>query len=95
VGPRAGLDAVAKRKILSHCRESNPGRPARSPVAIPTELSRLLFYYITYLKSTSMTCYAINILQCLHICVKDSSIKWSIETRKFVNKEELLSCKLI
>jgi hypothetical protein len=29
VGPRVGLDAV-KRKIL-HCRESNPGRPARSP----------------------------------------------------------------
>jgi hypothetical protein len=29
VGRRAGLDAVEKRKIL-HCRESNPGRPARS-----------------------------------------------------------------
>jgi hypothetical protein len=28
VGPRVGLDAVEKRKIL-HCRESNPGRPTR------------------------------------------------------------------
>jgi hypothetical protein len=30
VGPRVGLDAVEKRKVL-HCRESNPGRPASSP----------------------------------------------------------------
>jgi hypothetical protein len=30
VGPRVSLDAVEKRKIL-HCRESNPGRPPRSP----------------------------------------------------------------
>jgi hypothetical protein len=27
-GPRVGLDAVERRKTL-HCRESNPGRPAR------------------------------------------------------------------
>jgi hypothetical protein len=27
--PRAGLDAVDKRKFL-HCQESNSGRPARS-----------------------------------------------------------------
>jgi hypothetical protein len=30
VGPRVGLDAVEKRKIL-HCQKSNPGRAARSP----------------------------------------------------------------
>jgi hypothetical protein len=30
VGPRAGLDAGAKRKILCPCRGSNPDRPARS-----------------------------------------------------------------
>jgi hypothetical protein len=31
VGPRVGLDAVEKRKIL-HCRESNPGCSSRSPL---------------------------------------------------------------
>jgi hypothetical protein len=30
VGPRAGLDAEAKRKILCPCLGSNPGRPIRS-----------------------------------------------------------------
>jgi hypothetical protein len=30
VGPRAGLDAEARRKILCVCRGSNRGRPARS-----------------------------------------------------------------
>jgi hypothetical protein len=44
VGPRAGLDVTEKRKISFPCRESNPGRPACSLVAIPTELSRLLTY---------------------------------------------------
>jgi hypothetical protein len=43
VGPSVGLDVVGKRKIL-HCRESNPGRPARSP----NELSRLLKYMYFY-----------------------------------------------
>jgi len=30
--PRAGLEAVAKSKVQSPCRESNPYRPARSLV---------------------------------------------------------------
>jgi hypothetical protein len=30
VGPRAGLNAGARRKILCSCRGSNPDRPARS-----------------------------------------------------------------
>jgi len=40
VGPRPGLDAVAKRKESHHClcREFNPGRPARGLVIILTEL---------------------------------------------------------
>jgi hypothetical protein len=42
VGPRDGLDAVAKRKIPSPCRESNSDRPAFSLVTILTELFRLL-----------------------------------------------------
>jgi hypothetical protein len=29
VGPRAGMDAMEKRKLL-HCQDSNPGSPARS-----------------------------------------------------------------
>jgi hypothetical protein len=42
LGPIAGLDAVANRKILSPCRESNSGCPARSLVAILTELFRFM-----------------------------------------------------
>jgi len=40
VGPRADLDAVAKRKKSHHCsyRELNPGRPARNLVTILTTL---------------------------------------------------------
>jgi len=30
------------REILSFCRESNPGRPARSAVTVLTELPRLM-----------------------------------------------------
>jgi hypothetical protein len=41
VGPRAGLDAVARGESRQ-CpyRELNPGRPARSLVSILTELPR-------------------------------------------------------
>jgi hypothetical protein len=46
VSPGAGLDTVSKRKIPSPRRESNPDRPLRSLVAIPTELSRLLFNFV-------------------------------------------------
>jgi hypothetical protein len=42
VGPRAGLDEVADRNIPISYRESNPVRPARSLVAITTEVPRLL-----------------------------------------------------
>jgi hypothetical protein len=50
VRPRAGLDAVAKRKIPSSRRESNPersDRPARSLVAIPTELLAVTLQQVT------------------------------------------------
>jgi hypothetical protein len=40
VDPRAGLNAVAKRKIPCLCRETNSGRPDRSLVTILTELLR-------------------------------------------------------
>jgi hypothetical protein len=39
MGPGAGVDAVEKRQIYFPCRESNP---TIQPVAIPTELSRLI-----------------------------------------------------
>jgi hypothetical protein len=42
VSPRAGLDAVAKRKNPCPCRELNPGRPACSLVIMLSELPRLL-----------------------------------------------------
>jgi hypothetical protein len=38
VGPRAGLDAVVERKILSPCRDSKTGRPALSSFIIVIEL---------------------------------------------------------
>jgi hypothetical protein len=37
VGSRAGLDAAEKRNAYD-CRESEPGRPARSLITILTEL---------------------------------------------------------
>jgi hypothetical protein len=49
VGPRASLDAVAKRKIPSLHWKSNPNRPnhpAHILVAILTELSWILKYLL-------------------------------------------------
>jgi hypothetical protein len=40
VGPRTGLDAVARRKIPNYYRESKPGRPTRSLVTVLAEVSR-------------------------------------------------------
>jgi hypothetical protein len=42
IGPRAELGVIEKRKICWLCRESKPGRPDRSLVAIPIELSRII-----------------------------------------------------
>jgi hypothetical protein len=41
VGLRAGLDAVARRKIPCPCQKPSPSRQARSLVTILTELFRL------------------------------------------------------
>jgi hypothetical protein len=38
VGPRTGLDVVAKKENPCSCREWNPGRPASSSVTILTEI---------------------------------------------------------
>jgi hypothetical protein len=61
VGPRSGLDAVAKRKIPCLCRESNPGRPAHSLVAAPPELSRLLHYRKVYLKVSGLAAWMVQL----------------------------------
>jgi hypothetical protein len=57
LGPRVGLDDVEKGKIR-HCRESNPGRPARSPRytdwAIPTPLLLLLLLFNANLSASCM-----------------------------------------
>jgi hypothetical protein len=37
VGPRVGLDVMAKRKNCCHCQESNPSRPTNRLVSILTE----------------------------------------------------------
>jgi hypothetical protein len=44
VGPRLGMDAVAKRKNTCLCRELNYGRPARRSVAVLTELPWLAHF---------------------------------------------------
>jgi hypothetical protein len=41
-GSKAGLDAVAKKNVLSPARNQSPGRPARRQVTILTELPRLV-----------------------------------------------------
>jgi hypothetical protein len=58
MGPRTGLDAVEKRKIL-YCEEFNPGRLALSPLLYRLSYceSRLLvkWYFVPYLSSISHT----------------------------------------
>jgi len=45
VGPRAGLDTVAKSsRPLPGMEPWNPDTPARSLVSVTTELSRILSY---------------------------------------------------
>jgi hypothetical protein len=48
VGHSAGLNAAEKIKISCYCRESNLNFFAVQPIAIPTELSRLLQEYKFY-----------------------------------------------
>jgi hypothetical protein len=47
VGPRAGLDAVKKRKIFP-CRRIEIQPTSPQPIAVPTELSHLLLLSIFY-----------------------------------------------
>jgi hypothetical protein len=52
VGPRAGLDAEARGKILCLCRGSNPGHPVHSHTIL-TELPQLL-HFILYILFTEL-----------------------------------------
>jgi hypothetical protein len=58
IGPRAGLDAVEKKRIL-HCRESIPGPPACSPP----------LYRLSYPDSTGFWC-RVCVCVCVCVCVQ-------------------------
>jgi hypothetical protein len=60
VGPRAGLDAVVKRKIPSPRRESNP----RTPIVQP-EVQRYTDWTIKYFLRSPHTFCITNYVQCL------------------------------
>jgi len=49
--PRAGLDAVTKRKVHCPYRDLNPDRPARRLVTIVTKLSR---FWQSFNKKTNL-----------------------------------------
>jgi hypothetical protein len=50
LGPRAGLDTVAKTISSRPYRESNPGRPVRNLVTVLTELRQLQSHVISQYK---------------------------------------------
>jgi hypothetical protein len=55
VGPRAGLDAMEKRKTSCPCQVSNPrflGHLACSQTATPTVLYRLTTVYMVYIEKS-------------------------------------------
>jgi hypothetical protein len=57
VGPRADLDAAAKRKSPCSCRESNPGSPPHRLVAILTGAQNNFPFFLSvpHFLSLSMT----------------------------------------
>jgi hypothetical protein len=75
VGPKAGLDPVAKRRnlIMAPYRELNPGCTARSLVSAVTELPRLHIYHHTKYVSS------VRILDFRDTCLfslQESSLQW-------------------
>jgi len=77
VGPRAGLEAVTKRKKFHHwsCRELSPGRPARSPVSVLTELPRLhSIWFISEIRIKA----PVSMLGKESGCPDDSSCRWGV-----------------
>jgi hypothetical protein len=58
---RAGLYPVEKRKISCPCRESNPGRPSRSPSLYWLSSTFLLVVSVT--REHSCTCTRLNVVE--------------------------------
>jgi len=48
MGPRLGLNLVARRKYLRPCRESNPGRPAHGPHMVFGTLFQIILLRLIY-----------------------------------------------
>jgi hypothetical protein len=79
VGPRVGLNATEKRKIL-HCRELNPGNPSRSPllyrlsytVSFPYTSPPNL-YTVFRINWTCATCTANHMLSDLMLLIHEST----------------------
>jgi hypothetical protein len=84
MGPRVGLEAVSERKNSFPCPfwESKPCRPARSLLAILTELPQRLKMYI--FPPEEQTCYrSHSLVQCLFWKVdsfsRSSPLSWNLE----------------
>jgi hypothetical protein len=56
MSPRAGQDAVVKRKVRNPCRESNPVRPARCLVTIRDKSNNGLICTVYVDNETRMKC---------------------------------------
>jgi len=87
VGPRARLDAVAKRTNPCLCRATNPGRPLCSLVTILTELSQFLTEWLIKTNLTPFTIQndpnnCLNILNANYRALKQAT---GLITRYFLN----------
>jgi hypothetical protein len=78
VGPRSGLDAVTKRKILSPWRKLDPDRPVCNLVAVPTELHRLQ----SFLYDSDDGVLVLN-----ELCLWTLSIVWRLKNEKLKKKK--------
>jgi hypothetical protein len=76
MGPRAGLDAVAKRKNPYPCQESNPSCPAHNLVTIPTELLWLLLMSWHVSVSTAHDSHTCGVLASVGITRLSSAVTW-------------------
>jgi hypothetical protein len=73
VGPRTGLDAEARGRILCLCRESNPGRPVPSQTV----------YFLSYPGSSNIV--VVGLLIYLFLCfgLYSASVCYFIQSQLF------------